>query len=113
MINPAEHRTASVKHRVVFVVWVGFGVVVLLVGYVGWQATRFVGEETLPTQVSPDGSWSVTISGKRTVFGSIEVTCQRQDSSGTVYGPSVVDSVSSWDELRSRYAKMNLKETWR
>ena len=82
MAQPDEHHTDRMRwpklHILRFVACAG---ITLLAWYVGWQATLFWGEVTSPTQTSPDGSWSVTIRGKRTILGSIEVTCQSRDSS--------------------------------
>jgi hypothetical protein len=77
--------------------------------YLGRQVAQFWGETTLATQTSPDESWSVTIRGKRTIWGSIEVACQTRDSSGQADPWSVVDSVGSWKELLNKYDKIDFE----
>ena len=110
MAQPDEHHTDRTRWpRLNILLFVACAGIALLAWYVGGQATLFSGKVTFPTRTSPDGSWSVTIRGKRTIFGSIEVACQSRDSPGAVDAWSVVDSVGSWGELRSKYASIEFE----
>ena len=95
-------------------VWGLSGALLLLVLAVGGMATVWAwGElnrvETLPVQTSPDGSWSITLSGKRLIFGSVEVVGTAVDESGRRRGPAVVGQAPSFPDFRSDYSAIEFQ----
>ncbi len=64
----------------------------------------FSGRRPLVQATSPDGQWSVAVTGNRLWNGAIEVTATTTASGTAPHSHGVIDLCEDWDEAREKYA---------
>tara|TARA_R110002073_G_scaffold212842_1_gene373137 strand:- start:14 stop:385 length:372 start_codon:yes stop_codon:yes gene_type:complete len=68
----------------------------------------FRGKRVLAQAASPDGNWSVAVTGKRLWSGAIEVGARTSTSEGQAVSHGVIDLCNDWNAAEQKYHSIEI-----